>query len=320
MAVLLLPTLLGACGSSSGGGGTGNVVIKNQNNYTTTSKLTIPHVQAAPATDLNVCWTTLGTDLLGHAVSPTTDIDGVTFLQIVNLTEDQIATQFAAGKFETSSVKMYRDFRVDHTLTQPSTCATLSEFKLGASYLVPAQDFTADPSVKYMLLFAKGNTPGSGSKTMVFLDPVGAATDTLVNAPEGSGILQFAADLTTPAPVSIPAAGPYVVDWSQLTRDGAGGTVIYQKLDSLLVGYYPGLSVADLQARCLDYDRIPGSTLYQVAIPQGATSADLATTQTAAGVAFPGFVGLSSGVWAVGLLCSSCQVPAPVAIAILNPT
>ena len=321
IASLILPALFGACSGTSGGsdaGVTSNAVIKNENNYTTTSKLTIPHVQTASGADLTVCWTTLATDLLGHAVNPAVDIDGVTFLQIINHTEDQIATEFAAGAFKTTSVKKYMDYRVDHTVTPASTCATLSTFKFGGVALAPDSDYITATDKKYMLLFAKGNTPGSGSKTMVFLDPVASSTNTTVNAPEGGTILQFAADLTTPPAVSIPVAGPWVVDWSQLTKDGAGGEVVFQKIDSLLLGHYEGL-VADLQASCLDYDRIAGSTLYQVPIVGGATNVDLATTKTAAGVAFTGFSPLS-GVWAVGLLCSTCQVPAPVAISILNPS
>ena len=318
LASFVLMSPLGACSGSDGVEPTGNAVIKDENNYTTTSTLTIPHVETAPGADLTVCWTTLATDLLGHAVDPVTDIDAVTFLQIPNLTEAEIATQFAAGTFAATKVSLSRDYRVDHTVVPATTCASLSMFKLGASYLAPAQDYVVDAGVKYMLLFATGTTPGTGSKSMVFLDPVATSAVTTVNAPEGAPILQFSADLTTPLPVSIPAAGPWVVDWSQLTRDGAGSTVIFQKIDSLLVGYYPGMTVADLQARALDYDRISPTTLYQVAILDGARSADLATTANALGQPFPGFA-QTSGVWAVGLLCSSCQVPAPIAISILNP-
>jgi hypothetical protein len=320
LASFLLVSLSSACGSSGGSdaGTTGNATLKDQNNYKTTSKLTIPHVATAAGVDLNVCWTTLATDLLGHAVDPVNDIDTVTFLQIPNLTEDQIAAEFAAGTFVAGEVKLSRDYRVDHTVTPATTCASLSAFKLGASYVVPAQDYVVAAGVKYLLLFAKGTTPGIGSRSMVFLDPTATSTETTVNAPQGLGILQFAADLTTPLPVNIPAAGPWVVDWSQLTQDGAGSTVIFQKIDSLLLGYYDGMSVAALQAQCLDYDRLPNATLYHVAIPTGDRSANLANTRTTAGVAFTGFTPMN-GVWAVGLLCSTCQVPAPLAIAILNP-
>jgi hypothetical protein len=306
-----------ACGGGGGNSnpGTANAYLTNANNYTSVSSLAIPTVTTAAGADLHVCWTTLSTDLLGHTVVPAQDIDHVTFLQVVGLTKDQIAKQFAAGTFSTTSVKKYVDFIVDHA--SGSLCAQLSAFKLGAVTMVPSEDYKVDPTKLYMLLFAKGQTPGSGSKTMMFLEPDAASTNTEVTAPEGKTILSFQADLTTPAKVTIPAAGPYVIDWSGLTTDGMGNPVVYQKIDSLLVGYYEGMTVQQLQSRCLDFDLI-ATTLYRVDIPIGPKSVDLATTKTSAGAPFAGFTP-NNGVWAVGLMCSSCQVPAPIAVAILSP-
>ena len=45
---------------------------------------------------------------------------------------------------------------------------------------------------------------------------------------------------------------------------------------------------------------------------------DLAGAKDAGGVAFPGFT-QTDGVWALALLCSTCQVPAPVALTIIHP-
>ena len=317
-ASLMFPLWFAACGGggSSDAGSPANAVIKNENNYTSTSYLTIPQVATASGADLHACWTTLGTDLLGHPVVPTVNVDHVSFLQIVNVTEAQVAVQFAAGQFDTKKVKVYRDLIIDHTTG--STCTNLSAMSLGATSLVPAQDYVTDSTKTYMLLFASGTTPGSGSKSMLFLEPSASSTNVEVTAPEGKDILHFTADLTTPLPVSIPAAGPFVIDWSKLTRDGMGNTVVYQNIDGLLVGYYEGMTVADLQARCLDFDII-ATSLYRADVPTGVRSMDLATTKTDAGEVFPGFT-RRSGVWAVGLMCSTCQVPAPVAVAILNPT
>ena len=318
-ALLILPALLLACGSSpSTDGGTANANIKNENNYKSTDVLTIPEVVTAPGVDLHICWTTLSTDLLSHAVNPATDIDAVTFLQVGGLTEQQIATQFAASLFETNKVKLYKTFLIDHSVTPATTCADLSAFKLGGSGLTPAQDYVVSADTKYLLLFAQGVTPGVGSKSMVFLKPTAGASNTSVAAPEGSSILSFTADLTSPQRVNIPAAGPYVIDWGQLTKDGLGNEVIYQKIDGLFLGYYE-MPITDLQARCLDFDRIAAS-IYRVTIPTGATSVDLATAKTDKNEPFSGFAGRSSGFWGVALLCSACQSPAPVAVAILNPS
>jgi hypothetical protein len=318
---LLATPFAAGCQSTNSGpdagpkGPTGNVVLTDLNNYTSQSSLTIPSVQTASGVDLDICWTSITKDILCHDLTPTTDIDNVSFLQLLNLTEDQIAVKLAAGQLTTSYVKTYRDFHVDHSTG--ATCTKLSALSLSTSSVNPAQDYLASDTAKYMLLFSTGTTPGSGARTMLFLEPSAASTNTEVAAPDGCGILQFAADLTTPAPVPIPVAGPWVVDWSQLTKDGAGNPVVFQNIDSLLVGFYQGKTVADLQAQFLDIDRI-ATSLYKLAIPTGAKTADLANAETAAGEAFAGFT-QQDGVWAVGLLCSTCQIPAPVALSILAP-
>jgi len=198
-----------------------------------------------------------------------------------------------------------------------STCANLSSFKFGST-LMPATDYVTAANKSYMMLFTTGTVQGSGARTMVFLDPVATSTNMNVAAPaSGCDILSFQADLSTPTPLAIPATGEWVVDWSQITKDSMGNAVNFQFIDSLMVGYYEGKTVADLQAMFKDIDRI-ATTLWTVDIlPKGRKYMDLHDAKTDAGVAFPGFTG--TGVYAVALLCSSCQVPAPVALSILDP-
>jgi hypothetical protein len=320
VASLLIPPLFAACGSGgSGPPTTGNASIKNENNYTVTSKLTIPVVPTAPGANLTTCWTLLKNDLLGHpVVAPDSNIESVNFLQVVKLTQEQIAAQFAAGTFDSnSSVKLVRSFRVADA--PGTTCAALSAFHTGQDYLGP-QDYVVptDTNTNYLLLFAHGVVPGQGTKTMTFIAPTTGSVVNEADAPEGKPLLQFAADLNKPM-VNIPAAGPWVIEWSQLTQDGMGGDVIYQNIDSLLLGFYPDMTVADVQAQALDYDRIPTATIYHVAVLDGGRSVDLATAQTSAGQPFLGFTP-TNGVWAVALQCSTCYLPSPLAVVILNPS
>jgi hypothetical protein len=290
--------------------------MRDQNNYTSQSTLTIPTVQTVPGADLDICWTALAQDILCHPLTPTADIDNVSFLQILNMSQAEIAAKLAAGKLPASQVKIYRDFHVDQA--PGTTCTKLSSLSLGGTAVAPPQDYVEGSDKKYMLLFSRGTIPGSGARTMVFVEPTASSTNTMVTAPEGCGILQFSADLTSPQRLPIPAAGPWVLDWSQITRDSMGNPVIFQYLDSLLLAFYEGMTVANLEAQFLDIDMI-ATSLYELAIPTGAKSADLARAKDASGAAFPGF-GRTNGVWAVGLLCSTCQVPAPVALSILEPT
>ncbi len=312
----LLP-LAASCGDGGGNadaGPVGNVVMGDQNSYTSTSSLTIPVVATTPAVDLNVCWTDLMKDILCHDVSATADIDTVSFLQIPRLSKTQIQEKLAKGTLSQNEVALYREFQP----TGSTTCANLSTFAFGPT-LVPATDYVTAADKTYMMLFSTGTTPGSGAKSMVFLDPVASSTNTMVAAPaSGCDILTFQADLTTRTPLPIPTDGPWVVDWSQITKDSMGNKVQFQFIDSLMVGYYEGKTVADLQAMFKDIDRV-ATKLWNVDIPTGRKYMDLAMAKDTTGAAFPGFTGASTGVYAVALLCSTCQVPAPVALSILQP-
>jgi hypothetical protein len=307
------------CGGGSSGpppGTVGNVVLRDANNYTSMSTLMLPKVQTLPGADLKICWGGVAKDILCHSLTPTTDIDNVSFLQIPNLTEQEIEKKLAAGQLPASQIKVYRDFHTDHQ----STCTTLSAMTFGGTALVPEQDYAAATDLKYMLLFSKGTIPGSGARTMTFLEPTASSTSAAIEAPDGcnSKILAFTADITSPQPVSAPKAGPWVVDWSQLTRDGIGNEVIFQKLDSVIVGFYQGMTVAQLQTSFLNIELI-ATSLYRGPIPAGQKYLDLATTKDAGGASFTGFTSVD-GVWAVAVMCGSCQVPAPIALAILKPT
>jgi hypothetical protein len=315
LAALALPALAAGCGNSGGGPGpsNANAHLLDGNNYVITSSLAISRLTVKEGADLHVCWTSLSTNLLKHTISPTQDIDHVAFLRIKNVTEADIAAQFAVGNFDDRKVNAYFDYIIPD---KTNTCANLSSFKLGAAVLDPPTDFTASTSLTYMLMWATGLTPGSGSQTMLFVEPDASSTTAEVAAPEGKDILTFQADLTNPQKMNIPAAGPYVVEWGSLTKDGLGQPVKLQNIDGLIVGHYD-MSIADFQTRCLDYDRI-ATAFYKATVPPGEHSLDLATTKMDDGTAFTGF-SPTTGFWAVALTCTKCQVPAPVAVAIVNP-
>lgn len=310
--------LLAACGSGGDEQPSGNASITNANNYKASGTLNVPHVTTAPGADLNVCWPSLTQDILCHEVAPKDDILATTFLRIPNMTEKEITAQFTTGTFDAGVVDLYVMFKV--AWEPGATCAPLSKFKLGGKVMEPATDYVVDAKYKYLLLFAASEAAGEGTKSLVFLDPTEGSTITQVDAPNGCpDVLSFDADLTTPQPVNIPAQGPYVIEWSKLTQDGLGKPVTFLTIDSLIVAFYATpMTVAELEAKALDYDRI-ATVLYQVPIVDGATSVDLTLAKTSDGTPFTDF-SRTDGFWAVGLLCSTCQIPAPIAVAILNPT
>jgi hypothetical protein len=285
--------------------------MTDANNYTSTSSLTIPAETTQSGANLEICWDTLTKDILCHDVNAAADIDNVAFLQIPRHSRTVIQDKLAKGTLSQNEV-VYNEFRTNGT----STCAMLGSFMYN-NPVVPATDYVTTTDKNYMLLFSTGTTPGTGAKIMMFLDPTASSTTTKVSAPaSGCEILDFSADLHTPTPLSIPMTGDWVVDWSSITKDSMGNRVNFKLLDRVIVGFYEGRDVAYLEANFKDIE-LNATTLWEVAIPTDQKHMDLKMAKTASGAAFSGFTG--TGVYAVAIMCGSCQVPAPVALSILQP-
>lgn len=306
------------CGSnSSTGATTGNIVISDQNNYKATSTLTIPRIQTKPQADLDICWPGITKDFLCHDASPS-DINSVNFLQIKNLDETKIEKQLTAGQLDSSNV-VSRAYQ-----TSSSTCAKLSQFSLDTTVVNPSNDYTVSSSKTYMLLFAKGTKLGSGGKTMLFLEPTEGSTVTEVKAQTDScNILHFSADLSA-STINVATGGPYVVDWSKLTKDGLQNEYLFGDVDEVQLGFYPDFTVSKLQEKFLDLD-VAGvaSPLYKLTVAQTddkpVMSVDLTSASSSSDGKFSGF-SKTNGIWAVALRCTKCQVPTPIAVVILNPS
>lgn len=315
----VLALVIGGCSGGSGtgpggsGGGAANVFFTDANNYSSTSSLTLPTVMTPSGSDFTICWDQIKQDLQCHSVTPTADINSVTVLEISNPDAGAIESLLANGSIISEVHAPYQ-----YLTNSSSTCAKLSQFSFAGSSINVSTDYVPDPSMTWMALFASGTVAGQGSRTMAFLQPTSSSSATMIEAPDGCGILDFKANLTSLKPLSIPAKGPWVVDWSGVSKDSEGNPAILAKLDSLLLGYYPGMQPADLQTQFLNIQQL-ANPLYQMSVDGAhSTSANLANAKDAKGNAFAGFTS-TSGTWAVGLLCSSCQNPAPVALTVLNP-
>jgi len=321
---LLTAPLLAACGSSTSTPEwpKGNIVLHDENNFTSQTTLTLPTIQTAPGADLMVCWDGLMKDLLCHNIAPPDNgVDNVSFLQIPNLTHDQVASKLAVGQLDENLVKVYREHHVDATAT--TKCANIGTFVLGTSTLNPAADYVepaTGKTVTYMLLFETGTTPGVGSRAMTFIEPTASSTATTVNAPDAcsNNVLDFHATLGTPLTIPATDNTKWHVDWSQITTDSFGNKVSFNKIDNVLLGFYQGKTAADLMTNFTDIEQI-ATTLYEVPVGVGARDVDLKDAKLKGGTtAFPGFT-QTDGVWAMAVTCGKCQVPAPVALTILTP-
>jgi hypothetical protein len=157
---------------------------------------------------------------------------------------------------------------------------------------------------------------------MMFLDPTSTSDVTSVTAPDGCNttpkILDFHATLGQPMAIPATDSTKWLVDWSQITHDSFGNSFSFSKIDSVLIGFYQGKTAADLQTGFLDIE-ISATSLYEVAVPAGARDVNLADAKLRSGTTpFPGF-DQTDGVWALAVMCSKCQVPAPVVLSIVAP-
>lgn len=317
LSLLLAGAFCGSAGCGSDGGGadaaTPPILLGNENNYRATGSLALPTIETASGVDLDICWSSVTTDLQCHPLLPRTDIDNVGLLRFKGLSEDAVEQKLTSGELAQSVIDGYLESRTDHV----STCTKLFDFSFGETVVDVASQYIEDPAETYMLLFAHGTKPGVGARVMTFIKPTASSTNTRVDAPSGCGLLAFTADLSSPKKVPVPVRGPWVVDWRNVTADGLGNEVIFSELDKLLIGFYESKTVADLEASPFEIDTMATSS-WDLALT-GARTADLSqATNRATAAPFDGFAH-GSGTWVLGLFCSTCQNPAPVILAVLEP-
>jgi hypothetical protein len=317
LALLVIPPLA-ACGGSSEGTPpvTVDVALTNANNYTSESELHISTVQTASGADLDICWDGITKDILCHDIVPGSNgIDNVAFLKIPNMSKDQVQKKLTTGQLQVAQVSTYGDF---HTANGSSKCVKLSQLALGKA-IAPATDYVEASNQTYMILFAKGTTPGVGARSMIFIEPKASETNTMVTAPDGcsTDILDFQATLGQPIGISAADSTKWVVGWKDVTKDSFGNTVPTGHLNRVMVGFFQGKTASDIQDHFLDIEQ-DATALYEVSVGQGNDYVNLADAKLrGANTAFPGFT-QTDGAWMVAVMCDQCQLPAPIVLSVLT--
>jgi len=303
-----------ACGGDEAAPAQGAIVLADAQNYSIESDLSIPSIETATGADLDICWSDLVSDLQCHPVAPQPDLDNLALLRFLRLTHDAVEDRLTSGQLAQSEIDGYLEYHTDHA----TTCAKLSSMSFFGTPIEIEEEYRESSEHSYMLLLAEGTTPGVGARGMTFVTPTASSTNTRVDVPSGCGLLEASADIASATPVSIPAQGPWTIDWRNLTRDGGGNPIVFENIDGVLIGFYAGMTVAELQSDILDLE-LNATTLWQLPLTGGRT-ADLARArQRDNDAAFPGFARSEPGVWVMGLMCSTCQNPAPVVLTVLEP-
>lgn len=284
--------------------------LVDANTFSFTGTVDVPSFPTVSGADVEICWDAVTEDIRCHAMDPAGDVDNVGLVRFGHLSEAEVEAALAADDLQQEDMSGYLEVRNDDALT----CARLSEMSFFGTEIDLAEEYV-EGSGTYMLLLTSGTTPGVGARMLAFLAPSTASDVTRVEVPSGCGVLDFAADLEALAPVPVCAEGPWPTDWSDLTVNGQGNAFDEGKVDGLMVGFYEGWTVADLEDRFLDLEQ-DATGLWRLALI-GGTSADLADATDAGGAPFPGFAG--DGAWVLALTCSRCANPAPLFLTILEP-
>jgi len=290
------------------------VFIVDGNNYQSTASLSIPTTETATATDLEICWESIDSDLKCHDVEPDLDVGNVTLLRLLDLSKSDVEDRLSSGQLSQSNLDGYLDFEP----ADGTRCTQLSSFTLRGSAVDIEQEYTDEADHTYLLLFANGTVPGVGALSMLFLDPSSNSSNTRVDGVPGCGLLDFSADLSSVEPIELSPTGPWVLDWSELTRDGLGNDFAFERVDHILLAFYEDATIAELESEIMDLELI--ATLRWDIEYSGGHSVDLTQgVRRDTGDPFAGFPNPNSGIWLLGLMCGTCQNPAPLLLSVLDP-
>lgn len=301
-------------GDDTGDGGpdpSGAVPITDARNYTYQGSLDAKSTAVAELTDITVDWSALGEDLQCHDLDPVADIDNTVLLVFPYLTEEEVEEGLSTDSLEQSDLGVY--------LSQEpgdATSVQLADFTFFGTDADIELEFE-EGSGTWLVLFATGNTVGVGSRMLTFIEPSKSTDNTLVTVEEGCSVLDYTVDIASAERTPVLADGPWLVDWSAVTQTGQGTELEPTKVSSLMLAWYSGLEVSELEAQFLDLELIATDTW--TLEHAGGTSADLSlATHVEDGSAFTGF-GEADGTWILALRCRTCPNPAPLVLSVLEP-
>lgn len=291
------------------------VELTDVNNFTSQAKLDLPSFDVVASPELEICWSGAERDVLCHPFDPTADVHLVTLIRFLNLSEEDVEERLATGTLSQSVV----DGVLEYEVREGETCAALSDFSFGGTEVDIEEEFTANEAHKFLLVLSEGSEPGVGTNTMTFVRPMeGDAGSSTVDVPEGCGTLEYSADLQSLEPVVFGRQGPWVIDWRQLTRDGAGNDFLFRKIDRVLLSFYAARDVGYLEEHIFDIEEEATRT-WELAI-DGSRDADLADAkERGTDARFEGFETDESGVWLLALMCGTCSSPAPQLLTLVEP-
>lgn len=279
--------------------------LSDTQNYSYSGEMDLPVLSTVSGQDVEVCWSELSQDLRCAGLDPVEDIDSLSLLRFPHLDHQELTEGLERDDLTQASLDGVASLE-----TGGESCANLDDLTFfGTPIELDAHYIEGGGS--YLLLLSTGNEPGLGSRALAFLEPREDSEIVQVSVDEACGTLDFEAELEQLTPIRPESAGPWTVDWSELSTNGLGQPFEGSRVDRLDLAFYEGADLASLESDFLGLEEA-ASQSWTVELEPG-FSYDLNDLS--------GFDGLdrSDGVWLLALRCSSCSNPAPLFLGVLEP-
>jgi hypothetical protein len=295
-------------------------LVNQEHNYETTTVLTPPEIVTAAGEILTINWDNLNIDMQCHDMDPVEDIDKVALIRFRGLTNAEAAAFLTAGELDSKQVDGYLQYE---TKGMGTTCM-LDDLSVFGSEVDILEEYAPVEGQIYMLLWGTTETPGVGARTMAFLRPTADSNVTVVNAPipcdraAGTSILDFTADLSEiPVQVKEDPEGTYVMDWRGVEEDSIHNEFAYNRVTTVLLGFFADKTPADLELEILDIE-LNATDLWDLPHTGGKQAALSAMKHRDTMENFAGFDD-REGTWLFALMCDDCQNPSPLVLTVLEP-
>ena len=283
------------------------LTFTNANNYSYAGTVDIPVFETAAGVSIEICFDGLTIDMQCHDTDPAQDIVNVGMTR-VDLPPDQVNEKIANDTLLASDTTGYVD-----VLTSGATCVNTEAMSFLGTPIDVAEEYYEGPT--YLVFLSESTLAGTGSRMVVMLTPSVSSDVTRIDVPNGCGVLDFSADLTSADSKEVCPKSKTKVDWSAVDTNGLGSPFTASAVDELMLAYYADKTAAELEASFFDLELL-ADEIWTLDLP-GDENADLKDAEKAGGEKFDEFE--SSGLYLLALNLTSSPNPAPKFLTVLTP-
>ncbi|MFT5679496.1 MAG: hypothetical protein ACI8RZ_000400 [Myxococcota bacterium] len=286
------------------------IELVDDHNYAYDSTIDVPEVATAAETDLILSWAGLTEDMQCHETEPVSGVDNVAVLVFANLTQDEVAVGLNDDTLQQADLSVYIS-------AEPGNATNLDLSELTFYGTDPEiLPFTTPDSGTWLALLTSGTQIAVGTRAMKFFSPTKGETNTTVAINDACGMLEFAVELEALEEVPVNVEGPWIIDWSALTRSGQGYPINLGNIDRVMVAWFADQEVAGLETNFLDLELV-ADRLWSMELDGGAGAELDGLKESGTDAAFDGFT--EDGLWLLALRCSTCPNPAPQFLTVVYP-